>query len=159
LIDLFSDLCTRQDNLAADEDQENNLWLHHAIDETWEQLWLVRAKVVMLASQTLQSDGEFDIARPNDVLNLEVGKLGVETKLLDNASVFTACKFAVVFGFGACDNHLARSKDQSSCLWITDTHDDGRESLWIVLGISSVQRNGLEIKSAVEIYGGDQVSY
>jgi len=47
LVNLLSNLGASQDNLAADEDQEHNLGLDHTIDETREQLRLVRAEVVM----------------------------------------------------------------------------------------------------------------
>jgi len=36
LIDFFTDFGTCQDDLAADEDQENDLRLHHSVDETRE---------------------------------------------------------------------------------------------------------------------------
>ncbi len=40
-IDLLTDFRTSQDNLAAHEDQKDNLRGHHSINETREQLWLV----------------------------------------------------------------------------------------------------------------------
>lgn len=88
LIDLFSDLGPGQDNLAAYEDEEHNLRLHHPIDETGKQLGLVGAEVVMAARQTLQTDGELDVARAYDVLDLEIRKLCVEPQLLDDSRVF-----------------------------------------------------------------------
>jgi hypothetical protein len=47
LVDLLSHLGASQDNLAADEDQKHNFRLDHSVDETREQLRLVRAEVVM----------------------------------------------------------------------------------------------------------------
>lgn len=47
LIDLFSDLGSREDDLAGHEDQKNDLRLHHPVDQTREQFWLVRAEHVM----------------------------------------------------------------------------------------------------------------
>ncbi|KAJ8607727.1 hypothetical protein MRB53_040115 [Persea americana] len=47
LINLLAHLRTRKDNLAADEDEEHNLRLHHAIDQAREQLGLVGAEVVV----------------------------------------------------------------------------------------------------------------
>lgn len=49
--------------------------------------------------QTFQADGELDVARANDVLNLEIGELGVEAELLDDARILARCQLAVVFGF------------------------------------------------------------
>jgi hypothetical protein len=34
-------LCTRQDDLAGDEDKQHDLWLEHAVDQAGEQLGLV----------------------------------------------------------------------------------------------------------------------
>lgn len=89
LIDLLANLSTSQDNLATDEDQKNDLGLDHSIDETREQLGLVRAEIVMARSQTLQTDRELNVARADNVLDLEIRKLGVETKLLDDASILS----------------------------------------------------------------------
>lgn len=47
LVNLFSNFRTSQDDLAADEDQQHDLGLDHSVDETREQLRLIRAEVVM----------------------------------------------------------------------------------------------------------------
>ena len=78
VVDLVSNFGTSEDNLAADEDQEHDLGLDHAVDETREQLGFVGTEVVVARSQTLQTDGELDVARANDVLDLEIRELGVE---------------------------------------------------------------------------------
>ncbi len=93
LVNLLAHLGTGQDNLAADEDQQHNLGLNHAVDETREQLRLVGAKVVMARSQTFETNGELDIARTNDVLDLEIRELGVEAELLNDARVLPGRKF------------------------------------------------------------------
>jgi hypothetical protein len=129
LVDFLADFGAREYNLAADENQENNLRLHHTIDETREQLGFVGAEVVMLAGQPLQTDGEFDVAGSNNVLDLEVGKLGIKAKLLDDAGVLAASKLAVILGLCACHDHFARGKDQGRGLRIADTHDDGGKAL------------------------------
>ena len=84
---------------------------------------------MMSTGQTFKTDGKLDIAGTDDVLNLEVGKLGVETKLLDNASVLARGQLRIVFGLGTSDNHLARSKDESSGLGVSDSHDDSSKPL------------------------------
>ena len=43
----------------------------------------------MTRRKTLQTDRELDIARADNVLDLEVRELGVEAKLLDDSCVFT----------------------------------------------------------------------
>jgi hypothetical protein len=129
LVDFLAHLGTSQDDLAGHEDEEYNLGLHHAIDETREELGLVRAEHVVTACQAFETDWELDVARADDVLDLEVRELCVEAKLLDDTRVFAGSKFAVVFGLGTSDNHLARSEDQSGRLGLTDTHNDRGETL------------------------------
>ena len=129
LIDLFADLGTGQDDLAAHEDEKHNLGFDHTIDKTREQLRLVRAKVVMTASKAFETDRELDVAGADNVLDLEIGKFRIEPKLLDDTSIFARGKLRIILGLCASDNHLARSEDQSCSLWFADTHDNGRETL------------------------------
>jgi len=82
LVDLFTDFGTREHDLARHEDQEHDLRLHHAIDEAGEEFRLVGAEHVMARGKTLQTNGKLDITRPDDVLDLEVGELGIETQFL-----------------------------------------------------------------------------
>jgi hypothetical protein len=133
LVDFLTDLGTSQDNLAGHEDEEYDLGLHHAVDETREELGLVRAEHVVTACQTFEADRELDVARADNILDLEVGELRVEAKLLDDTSVFAAGKLAVVLGLGTGDDHLAGGKDQGSGLGLTDTHDDGGKTLGTML--------------------------
>lgn len=72
LVDLLTDLCTSENDLATDEDEEHNLRLHHTIDEAREQLRFVGRESVMARRKTLQANGELDVAGANDVLDLEV---------------------------------------------------------------------------------------
>jgi len=129
LVNLLTHFGASQDNLSADEDQEHNFGLHHAVDETGEEFRLIGAEVVMARSQTLQTDGKFDIAGADDVLDLEVRELGVEAELLDDTGILAGCKFGVILRLGTGDDHLARGEDQSGGLGLTDTHDDGGKTL------------------------------
>ena len=178
LVDLLANLGTSEDNLPAHKDQEDDLRLHHAIDQTRKQLRFVRREVVMATSQTFKTNWEFDVARPDNVLDLEICKLGIEAELLNNTGVFATRQSAIVFRFRASHNHLARSEDQSGRLRFTNTHDDSSETLqgqvqlkkkkkkaggasqylWVVLGIACMQSNRLEIKPAVKIDGCDNIS-
>lgn len=87
VIDFLANFRTRENDLAANEDQKHNLGLDHTIDETREQLRLIRAKVVMATGQSLESNWELDVTRSNNVLDLEVGKLGIEAKFLDDTRI------------------------------------------------------------------------
>jgi hypothetical protein len=170
LVDLLANFGTSQDNLAADEDEEHNLWLDHAVNETREQLRLVGTEVVMLGRKTFEADGELDVARSDNVLDLEIGELGVEAELLDDAGVLARGKLRVILRLGASDNHLAAREDKCGGLRLTNTHDDSRETLRVVLScgqtwpanarskelvtylsISSMKGDGLEIQTAIEI--------
>lgn len=107
LIDLLTDLGTGEYDLTADEDQKHDLRLDHAVDQAGEQLRLVRAEVVMARSQSLEADGELDVAATHDVLDLEVGKLGIKTKLLNDTRILARSKLRVIFRFGTSYHHLA----------------------------------------------------
>ena len=50
-------------------------------------LWLVTAKLPVAVCKPLQANRELDVTTANDVLDFELGKLGVESKLLNDASV------------------------------------------------------------------------
>ena len=186
LIDLLANLGARQDNLTADEDEKDNLRLDHTIDQTREQLRFVRAEVMMTRSQTLQADGELDIARSHNVLNLEVGELGVESKFLDDPSVLARRQLGIVFRFRSSHHHLTRGEDERRRLGLTNSHDDRSETLkadmtrlslahsrgkstshstigrevylWVILGVPGVKRNRLQVQTTVKIDRGDDVS-
>jgi hypothetical protein len=87
LVNFLANLGSRENNLAADEDEKNNLRLDHAVDETREELGFIRREIVVTRSKTFKTDGELDIARANNVLDFEVGKFGIESELLDDTSV------------------------------------------------------------------------
>ena len=128
-INLLTHFGAGQNDLATNENQEHNLGLHHAVDQTREEFRLVGAEMVVTRGQTLQTDGELDIAGADDVLDLEVRELGVETKLLDDTRVFSGSQLGIILRFGTSHNHLARSKDKGGSLRFPNTHDDGRETL------------------------------
>jgi hypothetical protein len=133
----------------------------------------------MAGSKTLQTDGELDVTRADNVLNLKVGELGVEAELLDDTSVLARGQLRVVFGLCTSDDHLARGKDEGRGLGLADTHDDSSETLeaeafstyptalhkpmkhylGVVLCVTCVQGNSLEIESAVKVHRGDNVPF
>ncbi len=107
LVDLLSHFGTSQNNLAADEDQQNDLGFDHSVDKTREQLRLIRAEVMMLGRKPLQANGKLDVARANNILDLEVGELGTEAELLDDPSILARSKLGIVLRLCTSDNHLA----------------------------------------------------
>jgi len=129
LVDLLADLGAGQDDFAGHEDQQDNLGLHHPVDQTREELWLVRAEHMMTARKAFETDGKFDVARSDNVLDLEVGEFGIEAKLLDDARILPRSKLAVIFRLCTSDDHLAGGKDESGRFRLAYSHDDGCETL------------------------------
>jgi hypothetical protein len=85
------------------------------------------------------------------------GELCIEPQLLDNPRIFAGSEAAVVFRLGTSYNHLSTRKDQSRCLWLANTHNDGSETLRVVLGVTRVQGNSLEVKASREVDGSHNV--
>ena len=57
--------------------------------KTGKELRLVRAKVVVTRRKAFETNWELDIARADNVLDLEIRELSVEAKLLNDTCVFT----------------------------------------------------------------------
>jgi len=126
----------------------------------------------MTVRQTLKANGEADIARTHDVLNLELTEASFKSKLLNNAGIFSTGETTVVFTFRTCDDHLPRGKNKCCRLWFTNTHNNGRETLRtasihhshahaylrVVFSITRMQRDGFKIESSLKIHGGDNIS-
>jgi hypothetical protein len=72
LVDVLALLPTREDDLAGDEDQQHNLGQLHAIDQPGEELGLVLREVTVGPRETLQANGELDVARADHVLDLKL---------------------------------------------------------------------------------------
>ena len=92
-------------------------------------LRLIGAELSVRVRETLETNRELDVARADDVLDLELGELGVEAELLHDTRILAARQPAVVLALRTRDDHLARGEDKSGGLGITDTHDDGGETL------------------------------
>jgi len=157
LVDLLANFRSSEDDLAAYEDEQHNLRLHHTVNQTREQFGLVGREHVMTAGKTLKTNREFNVATADDVLNLEVREFGIEAKLLDDTCILATSKFAVILRLCTSDNHLATSEDQSSGLRLADTHNHGSETLWIVLSVTCVKGNRLQIEATVKVHRGDDV--
>ena len=100
----------------------------------------------MSEDETLKSDGELDIATANHILNLEVFKLCRESQFLHYSGVFPSGKSRVLLRLGSCAHHLPGAEDEGSCPRLSNSHDDGRASLGVKLGVPSVQSDLLEVQ-------------
>ena len=85
----------------------------------------------MAVRETLQTNGELEVTRADDVLNLELGKLRIEAEFLNDAGVLARRQTRVIFRLCTRDDHLARREDERGRLRVTDTHDDRGETLEI----------------------------
>lgn len=104
-------------------------------------------------SEPLQPDRKPDITTPYDILDLEFLEPRVETQLLDDACVFPRGETRVVFRFGTRDDHLARGEDEGGRLRVSDTHDDGGESLGRPTLTSTTSKHsgtGYDVQARVE---------
>ena len=92
-------------------------------------LRLVGAELSVAVCKTLKTNGELDVTRADDVLNLELRELCVEAELLDDTRVLARRQARIVLGLGTGDDHLARREDEGCRLGVADAHDDGGETL------------------------------
>lgn len=73
------------------------------------------------------------------------GELCVEPQLLDNPRIFAGSETAIILRLGTSDDHLSTREDQGRCFGLTDTHDDRSKTLGVVLSVTRVQSDGLEV--------------
>lgn len=101
-------------------------------------------------AEVLQIYGETRITRANNVLHLELLQLlniNVRTlivRVLNNYlsnhfGVGLGCLLGLILALGTSNDHFARGENECSCLRLTDTNDHSSESLWIILGISTLE--------------------
>lgn len=129
LVDFLADLGTSQNEFSGDEHEKHDFRSHHAVDEAREQFGFVGAEHMVAAGQTLKTNWKLDVARPDDVLNLELGEFSVEAELLIDTRVLATCKLAVVFRLGASDDPPPRRKNERRRFGFADTHDHGCKTL------------------------------
>lgn len=90
-----------------------------------------RAEMTVRVSKTFKSNWEAHITRANNILNLEIGELARKAQLLNDTSIFTCSQLWIIFRLCSCHYHFARCKDQGSCFWFSNTHNDGGKTLII----------------------------
>lgn len=138
-----------------------------------------RAEMTVRVSKTFKSNWEAHITRANNILNLEIGELARKAQLLNDTSIFTCCQLWIIFRLCSCHYHFARCKDQGSCFWFSNTHNDGGKTLiirwvyqcpikkssndncvylWIVLGVACMERNCFKIQATIQVDGGNNIS-
>lgn len=95
ILETFSDFGfgfgSGEDDFAIDEDEENDAWLHHSVNEPWEQFRLITRELTVHLIQIFQSNGKPEVDGRHQVLNFEVDKLDLVAKLLNNSRKFSRC--------------------------------------------------------------------
>lgn len=65
----------------------------------------------MTVRQPFKTDRKLDIARPDNVLDLEILELRIKAELLDDAGVFPCSQFRIILALCTRHHHFARSED------------------------------------------------
>src|SRR6267154_892493 len=105
------------------------IWVHKKTRSAY--LWFIATELSVTVCKALEANWELDVATAHNILNLEFGKLGVKTKLLDNARVLARRQARIIFALCTSDDHLARSENQCGRFGVTNPHDDCGETLCI----------------------------
>lgn len=85
----------------------------------------------MARSKTFKTDREFNITGADNILDLEIREPGIKAKLLNNTGIFARGQLKIIFRLSTSNNHLARCKNESSYLGLTDTYNDSGKTLHI----------------------------
>ena len=69
----------------------------------------------------------------------------IKAQFLDDPCILSGSQFGKVLTFSAGADHLSRPKYEGCGSGLTDTHDDGSKTLWVVFGIPGVESDLLQI--------------
>lgn len=157
LIDVLLCLGPSQHDLSTCEDQQHDLGGKHSVDQTWEDLRLVSAELLVLVLQTLQRDGETHVAGTHNVLDLEFLHVHTETHFLDGLGVLLGSVLAQLLTLGSSADHLARGEDESGGLRLSNSHDDSSESSGVVLSVPAVQSDRSQVELGSQVGGRNNI--
>lgn len=101
--------------------------------------------------QFLQLDFEIDWTRANHVLNFEIRKFDLVANLRNGFGVVLGSIQTQLFTLGSGNDHLSSFEYQSSSSGrFFHTHDHSSKSLWIVLSISTFERNIFQVQGTAQ---------
>ena len=110
------------------------------------------------SNKPLQPNGELYIDRRDDILNFEFFKLNVWAhNLLDNPRVLSRSLVALLFSFRPGDNNFAAAEDECSCLRVTNSHHYRSKSLGVVLSITRMLGDPLQVELDANIACRDDI--
>jgi len=109
------------------------------VDQARERFRVKLREFFMLALvKLLEVDLEVDRAAAHHVLDLEAGEFDLSVDGgPDLLRVLLRSFFTLLFSFCAGDDHLARFENESGGPRLLDSHDDGGESLGVVLAVAA----------------------
>lgn len=144
-------LRSRDDDLSRHENEENDLRIHHSVDEAGKELGLVLplslktcsygSGIDMVNRQALQTDRELVVAHCNNVVDtgLDFIHLRNGNELLpiipasssngENRDKLLCCSIDIIAALRSGEDNLAGFKDKSRALRIANSHNEGSKSL------------------------------
>ena len=106
----------------------------------------------MGVDQPLQADGEANVGRPDNVLDLEIDvRLRLESHPLDDVGELARRQGRIVRRLRPRHAHLARREDEGRGARLPEAHDDGREAPGVELGVPTLERNLLQVEADAEV--------
>ncbi len=99
----------------------------------------------MLLSYEFQVYWKLNITRTHYVLNRILRSLNLKPKLLKQKSKFLRGYFSQIFRSTSCTDNFSSRKNQSGCFWLQKSYYNRTEFFRIVLGISNLKSNLLQI--------------
>lgn len=144
-------LRSRDDNLSRHENEENDLRIHHSVDEAGKELGLVlplslnycsySSGIDMVNRQALQTDWELVVAHSDNVVDIGLDFIHFRNgnELLriilptssngENRDKLLCCSIDIVATLRPGEDNLAGFKDKSRALRIANSHNEGSKSL------------------------------
>ena len=106
----------------------------------------------MGVDQPLQADGEANVGRPDNVLDLEIDvRLRLESHPLDDVGELARRQGRIVRRLRPRHAHLARREDEGRGARLPEAHDDGREAPGVEFGVPTLERNLLQVEADAEV--------
>ena len=144
-------LRSRDDNLSRHENEENDLRIHHSVDEAGKELGLVlplslnycsySSGIDMVNRQALQTDWELVVANSDNVVDTGLDFIHFRNgnELLriilptssngENRDKLLCCSIDIVAALRPGEDNLAGFKYKSRALRIANSHNEGSKSL------------------------------
>lgn len=129
------------------------------IDQTWESIRVKLTELLVVRTvQLLKTDFEIHRTRTYHVLHLKLAQLHSTANARNGPGVVLGSVEAVSFALRAGNNHLARLEDERSrSLRLFHSHYYRSKTLRVVLGISTLVRNVLQVQLNAKTGSGHKV--